>query len=152
MVQRSFAVDAAGGGADDHGEFHLPVKLLRDLGVVFDGITGADPPWWGGFEKITGCFGRSFEVSRRSTFGDMFDVVQADAEDVLARARNRGEQGDIGQIGGNAGAIVALGACKAGFQRGQTGRPVSIRPSIEHGSSSPIITPKEPHRRPDRRP
>ena len=84
MAQRVCLRDATGGRADDHSELDLPVELLRDRLVVLDRIAGPITVV-GGLEKITGCFGRSFEVSSDlAHFGDMLDIVQPDAEDVLA--------------------------------------------------------------------
>ena len=81
-------------------------------------------------------------VQRRGTFRDMFDIVQPDAEDVLARPRDRRQQ---------ASHWPARWRCRwrkspsASSRQARSvsrpGRPASIRPSMVSGRSSPQASP-----------
>ena len=110
MPKRFGSIDLLGGGADDRGEFHLPVELLGDRGIVHDRLSGPDDARWrfGEDDRLLGQFGRGVERSR--AFRDMVEVVEADAEDVLARAGDRGEQLHVGERQGRPHRPAPLGS------------------------------------------
>ena len=100
MIKRIFLADFTGAGADDDGQFHFPIHLLRHPGVVLDRIAGPDHGCGrlGEHHRLLGQIHRG--IQRLGAFGNVLDIVQPDAKDVLARARDRGQQFDIGQRGG----------------------------------------------------
>ncbi len=95
MVQCVALRDVARGAADDHRKFGFPVELLRDLRVVADRVVPRDDRGRRLREdhRLLREFFRCVEAARR--FSNMLGIVKTDTEDILARARDRREQGDI---------------------------------------------------------
>ena len=93
--QRIGFSDPFGLRADDHRQFHFPVELLRDGLVVLDGVAGADHRRRRLREDDRLLGQLLVGIERAARLGNVLDVVQADAEDVLARTRDRRKQLDV---------------------------------------------------------
>ncbi len=92
ILERVFGTDPAGGAPDDHRQFDLPIELLGDRGVVMHRVSRSDHRGrrLGEDHRLL----RQILVRVQALGGlrNMGAVVEADAENVLARPLDRSEQ------------------------------------------------------------
>ncbi len=126
MLQSVCFADSRGACPDDDRQFDFPVELASDPFVVLDRITGADHGGWR-LREDDGLLGQLLRrVQRAARFSHVLDVIQSDAEDVLARARNRRQQLHVGERLRDAGGPLALAGGEK-FARG----PKRLWPQVD---------------------